>query len=91
MLNSKHCATLRLIHAEPTSANVKWSEMMSLLKALGAVTKKTRSGVMANFGGRAVFGSHRPHPGDLMDKAAVTALRRALILAGQTPAAHNCS
>ena len=46
---------------------------------------------MAGFGGGAVFGSHRAHPGELMDHAAVTALRRVLILAGHTPAAHKCS
>ncbi len=91
MLNSRQCATLCLIFAEPASPNIKWSEMLALLKAVGAVTKKTKSGVMANLGGGAVFGSHRPHPGELMDKGAVTALRKALILAGHGPAAYGCS
>lgn len=91
MLNSKQCATLCLIFAEPASPNVKWSDMMTLLKAAGAVTRKTKSGVMANLGGGAVFGAHRPHPGELMDKAAVTALKKALTLVGHTPAAHRCT
>lgn len=65
--------------------------MITLLKALGAVIRRTKSGVMANLGGGAVFGSHRPHPGELMDKAAVTALRRALTLAGHSLIVHGCS
>lgn len=91
MLNSKQCAALCMIFAEPTSPNVKWNEMLLLLKAIGAVTRKTRSGVMVNLGGGAVFGSHRPHPDELLDKAAATALRKALTLAGHVPANHGCS
>lgn len=91
MLNSKQCATLCLIFGEPASPNVKWSDMLALLKAVGAVAKKTKSGVMVNFGGGAVFGSHRPHPGELMDKAAVTALRKALTLASHSPSVHGCA
>ncbi|MBM3239374.1 type II toxin-antitoxin system HicA family toxin [Candidatus Poribacteria bacterium] len=84
-MNKRHRKTLNAIFAQPTSGNIKWREVESLLRCLGAViSERAGSRVAAQFNNRvAVF--HRPHPSPNMDKGAVRDLRRFLESAGITP------
>lgn len=82
---SKHASTLQAIFAEPIRANIKWSDIESLLMNLGATIsegKGSRVRVALN-DRRAVF--HRPHPRKETDKGAVKSVRRFLTEAGVTP------
>jgi len=81
-MKSKHYNTLQAVFADPVQANILWSDIESLLKALGAeVSEGSGSRVrMVLNNVRAVF--HRPHPRKETDKGAVKSMRRFLIEAG---------
>jgi hypothetical protein len=81
----KHQRTIQRVFEEPTRADVRWAEIESLLKALGAELSEGRgSRVRVVLGGvRAVF--HRPHPRPETDRGALRSVRRFLITAGVTP------
>lgn len=75
-MRAKHRKTLEAIFAHPVRANIKWRDIETLLKALGAeIEERKGSRVAVIFPDRhpAVF--HRPHPGPNADKGAVAALR----------------
>lgn len=75
-MKHKHRATLQLIFAHPTSANVKWRDVESLLAALGATFKEAEGArVTINLFG-VVRVMHRPHPRPVMDKGAVASVRK---------------
>jgi len=81
----KHRKTLELIFARPVSGNIKWPEIESLFKSLGAkITGRegSRIGVVL-FGEIQVF--HRPHPSPDTDKGAVSAIRKWLEKNGVRP------
>jgi hypothetical protein len=81
----KHDRTLESIFADPVRANVKWTDIETLLLHHGAViTEGAGSRVrIALNGARAVF--HRPHPRPEMDKGALKSMRRFLTEADLTP------
>ncbi|EKN3946535.1 TPA: type II toxin-antitoxin system HicA family toxin [Yersinia enterocolitica] len=61
-LNAKHYKTLRTIFATPTSTNLEWRKIESLLIALGAVATEG-SGSRVRFEINKIMASfHRPHP-----------------------------
>jgi hypothetical protein len=81
----KHDRTLAAIFAEPTRANIPWSDVEALLVHMGAELSEgagSRVRVYLN-GVRAVF--HRPHPRKETDRGAVRSLRRFLGEAGVVP------
>lgn len=82
---AKHDRTLEAIFAEPTRANVVWTDIVSLLEHYGAVIKTGRgSRVHITLNGvRAVF--HRPHPQKETKRGALRAMRDFLIDAGVQP------
>ena len=84
-LNAKHRKTLRAIFEEPVRSNVPWTDVETLLRALGAeVTEGSGSRVRVAVNGvRAVF--HRPHPQRETDKGALKSVRRFLREAGAQP------
>ena len=84
-MNKARQATLSVIFARPTKADIRWSAIEALIRALGGeVTERTRSRVAARLNGvTAVF--HRPHPGPEAKKGAVDAIRQFLINAGVKP------
>ena len=84
-MNSRQRETLAAIFAEPTRADVAWSDIVSLFKGLGAeVTEGRGSRVRVALNGvLAVF--HRPHPQKETNKGAVRAVRDFLVQAGVTP------
>ena len=72
----KHRRTLELIFARPVPGGIKWKDIESLLRALGAVISEregSRVGVKL-FGSPRVF--HRPHPSPDTDKGAVEDIRK---------------
>ncbi len=71
----KHKRTLESIFSHPVSGNIRWSDIVSLFRELGAEIKE-REGSRVEvflFGQVRVF--HRPHPGPDTDKGAVAAIR----------------
>ena len=73
------------IFREPVLSDIEWTDIESLLQALGAkLSKGNGSRVRVELNGeRAVF--HRPHPEKTTDKGAVRAVRRFLLNAGVKP------
>jgi hypothetical protein len=77
-MNRKHRATLRAVFETPVRANLLWTDVLSLMVALGAeVSEGAGSRIRFKLRGvRMVF--HRPHPGKELDKGAVVTLREFL-------------
>jgi hypothetical protein len=84
-MGKKHRRTLAAVFAEPVRANVNWSGIEAMLRALGAdlsAGEGSRVRIALN-GVRAVF--HRPHPRKETDKGALRSMRRFLTEAGVIP------
>ena len=81
-VNKKHRRTLESIFEDPVKSGILWSDIESMLKALGAEISEGRGSRVriALEGVRAVF--HRPHPRKETDKGAVVSMRRFLEEAG---------
>ena len=81
-MNRKHRRTLAAIAENPPRADIEWTAIEALLKALGAELSEGRGSRVriALNGARAVF--HRPHPKKETDKGAVKSMRRFLQEAG---------
>ncbi len=73
------------IFRELVLSDIEWTDIESLLQALGAkLSEGNGSRVRVELNGeRAVF--HRPHPEKTTDKGAVRAVRRFLLNAGVKP------
>ena len=74
-MNPRQQRTLQALLERPARADIRWADIESLLKALGAeVTEGRGSRVwVALAGQRAVF--HRPHPQRVAGKGLATAVR----------------
>ncbi len=83
--SKKHTRTLSKIYEEPTRSDVRWADIESLMKALGAELSEGRGSRVrvALRGARAVF--HRPHHRPDTDRGALKSVRRFLISAGFEP------
>jgi len=81
-MNRRHQSTLLAIFTDPVQSNIVWTDIESMLKALGAEISEGRGSRVriALNGVRAVF--HRPHPEKETDKGAVKSMRRFLETAG---------
>ena len=76
--NKKQKRTLKSLFKVPVLSNIKWRDIISLLKSLGAEIsegKGSRTRIKLN-GIRAVF--HRPHPEKETDKGAVNSVKKFL-------------
>lgn len=84
-MNARHRHTLSRIFAEPTPADLRWSEIEALFRAAGAeISEGSGSRVRVALGGvRAVF--HRPHPSPDTKRTSVRAVRDFLIAAAVRP------
>ena len=84
-MKKAHQVTLDAIFSRPTKANVRWSAIESLIRALGGeISQREGSRVAARLNGViAVF--HRPHPQPETKKGAVEAVRQFLMSAGVKP------
>lgn len=85
MVSSKHKRTQDAICSTPVRANIRFSDIESLILALGGTaTEGSGSRVIFALNGKvAVF--HRPHPRPETDKGAVVAVRKFLKEAGVIP------
>ena len=85
VMNKRHRRTFEAIFAQPISGNIKWRDVESLLKTLGAVlTERAVSRVSVSLNNHIVV-FHRPHPSPNMGKGAVRVLRKFLEKARITP------
>jgi hypothetical protein len=82
-LNNHHRDTLRKIFAHPTSANVEWREVVSLLAALGTVSEQHNGKFKIALGPETEI-MQRPRGKDV-DEQMVVDLRRMLKGAGFSP------
>lgn len=85
LVKRKHDKTLAAIFAHPVSANVQWSDIEALFKALGAdIEGREGSRIeVILFGEVQVY--HRPHPEPTADKGAIASVRKWLESHGVTP------
>ena len=82
-LNNRHRDTLHQIFRHPTSHNVEWRAVLSLLEAVGTVTERHDGKVAVTIGsGREVLD---PPRGKDIDDRMVVELRRMLSSAGYDP------
>lgn len=81
-MNHKQIQILNAVFRDPIQANIMWSDVETLLDALGAeISEGNGSRVRVYLKGvRAVF--HRPHPEKEVDKGAIKSIRRFLMEAG---------
>ena len=81
-MNKTQQATLNAIFLRPTRADIRWTAIESLIRALGGeVSEREGSRVAAKLNGiTAIF--HRPHPRPETRKGAVDAVRQFLVNAG---------
>jgi hypothetical protein len=84
-MSSRQRRTLDRTFAEPTPADLRWSDIEALLRAAGAEISEGAGSRMrvALSGVRAVF--HRPHPGPVASRGSVRAGRDLLVAAHVTP------
>lgn len=84
-MKRKHQRTVELIFSRLVSANVRWSDIVSLFQELGAeIDEREGSRIeVFLFGTVRVF--HRPHPSPDTDKGAVSAIRKWLEENGVKP------
>ncbi|HEX7729202.1 MAG TPA: type II toxin-antitoxin system HicA family toxin [Terracidiphilus sp.] len=84
-MNKSQQATLNAIFQRPTRADIRWTAIESLIRALGgAIGERAGSRVASHLNGvTAIF--HRPHPRPETKKGAVDAVRQFLINAGVKP------
>ena len=81
-MNAKQRKILQLIFKRPAPADMRWSDIESLFKSLGAEISEgngSRVRIVLN-GVRAVF--HRPHPQREVDKGALVDVQSFLVNAG---------
>ncbi|HTT53969.1 MAG TPA: hypothetical protein VMH35_21465 [Streptosporangiaceae bacterium] len=83
-LDNRHRDTLRQIFEHPTSHNIEWRAVVSLLEAVGAVTVRHDGKVAVKLGGDQEFLD--PPRGKDIDTQMVLDLRRMLSQAGYQPA-----
>jgi hypothetical protein len=82
-LDNRHRDTLREIFRHPTSHNIEWRAVLSLLEAVGTVTVRHDGKVEVNLGGEREF---LDPPGNKdIDEQMVVDLRRMLGNAGYKP------
>ena len=77
-MNKKNKQTYDAIYQDPIRSDIKWPDVVSLFSALGTeISEESGSRVRFKLNGeRAVF--HRPHPGNIIDKAAIKGMRQFL-------------
>jgi hypothetical protein len=85
-LNNHHRDTLAKLFAHPTSANIEWRQVLSLLGAIGTAVEEHNGKVKVTLGPETEVLS--PPRGKDVDKQMVIDLRRMLTGAGYGPGAE---
>lgn len=78
-MNNRQQATLDAVFAQPVRLDIRWTEVVALLEALGATVDEARAGsrVGVHLNGATLI-LHRPHPRPVIGPATVRSLRRFL-------------
>jgi hypothetical protein len=84
-MNSKQIKTLAAIFAKPTTANLEWTRIESLLVAVGCSVIEGNGSRVKFCHGSTVASFHRPHPAKEAKAYQVEDARNFLILIGVTP------
>ncbi len=84
-MRGKHTRTLKAIFQRPVSGTIKWTDIESLLVALGAERMQRAGSRVAFLWNGQVHVFHRPHPSPDTDKGAVASVKRILESNGVTP------
>lgn len=84
-MRKKHADTLEAIFHVPVLSNVKWSDVESLIIALGGKVYEGRGSRVKILLNDRVSVFHRPHPQKETDKGALVSMRRFLEEAGVKP------
>ena len=84
-MNSRCRKTLEAIFAKPTSGNIRWEDVETLLEALGCRRGEGRGSRVRYALGEMRLVLHRPHPEPTVKKGAVDCLREFLVQAGIKP------
>jgi len=82
-LGSHHRDTVSKLFEHPTSGNIEWREVKSLLESVGTATEEPEGALKVTLGGETEL-LHRPHGKDI-DAQMVVDLRRMLTRAGLGP------
>jgi hypothetical protein len=82
-VTADHRATLQRLFSHPTSANIEWRQVLSLLEAVGSVTEEHNGNVKVTLGGETEM--LRPPREKDVDKQMIVDLRRMLSSAGLAP------
>jgi len=84
-MRARHRKTLAAIFSKPTKANIKFSDIESLVKALGGEVREGAGSrvVLELFGAREY--AHRPHPGKEAKRYIVEKIRKWLTDLEVTP------
>ena len=84
-ISTKHARTLADIFTNPVRADIRWSDVENLFRALGAeITQGSGSRVRISLNGRRMI-FHEPHPQPTIVEDAVRSVRRFLLEAGVSP------
>ena len=84
-MNSKQKRTLRAIFTEPVSGNIDWSDIESLLLAVGCKVVEGRGSRVRFVRGDEAEFFHRPHPDKEAKRYQVRAAREFLARIGVIP------
>jgi len=79
-LGSHHRDTLKKLFNHPTSGNIEWRQVRSLLEAVGEVTEEHNGNLAVTLGGETEV--LRPPHGKDIDRQLIVDLRRMLTRAG---------
>jgi hypothetical protein len=82
-LNARHRDTLEQIFSHPSSANIEWRHVLSLLEAVGTVTEEHNGKLKVVLGPETE--TLEPPRGKDIDQQLIVDLRRMLTNAGVTP------
>ena len=84
-MKRKRQRVIDLIFSRPTSANIQWRDIESLLIELGAEVEERAGSRVSVFLFEEVRVFHRPHPSPDTDKGAVASIRKWLEQHGVEP------
>lgn len=84
-MNSRQKAVLRAVLSDPVRTSIRWADVESLLRALGADLQRGKgSGVRVELNG-VRWRFHRPHPGKTCGRGRIEDVRTFLRAAGVEP------
>lgn len=85
MLSSKHRRTLAAIFERPTRTDIRWADVETLFRALGAEIRQGAGSRVRVELNKVRMTFHEPHPRPTLIRKAVESIRRFLKEAGAKP------